>query len=402
MDDDKTILIAALEIAASTYRDENPQRTILGGDPSGAVLDPLCAAIRKCTAFKAVAGHTLYSGGAGPVLDAPLLAARLFDKGERWHQDIPGAVEWLLRVLTTRETLGLFKGAIWGLSVDHEVTLPNSYQLMPFADLPKSFVKGVITTRAKPLYNNSVWMTHTHFDLPTVAFVKEVPNFPYIGADGACFEEIGRLEAEARDLWIFIQSVSIGHPLAIGCWFEYADGDLDVAGWQTPLAWMLPEIHPHIANSTPANLAAIQADLRDYAALPAESQSDLLRSMNRFILSRCRHQMIDRILDLVLAFEIAVSGGGDRAPPSYKVSVRTAQLIGGALEVRQRNRDQISDLYNLRSKATHGSSLSSRDRVEQLLLVERCSAIYKDLLRSFLLVGAKPDWSALELEPRAK
>jgi hypothetical protein len=270
---------------------------------------------------------------------------------------------------------------------------------MSFAALPDSFVKGSIAARAKPCYNNSVWMTHTYFDVPRAAFVKEVPHFPYIGTDGACFVEIAMLEAEARDLWTFIQSASIGHPLAIGCWFEYADTDLDIAPGQTPLGWMLPEIHPYIAACTPADVAAIQDDLHKYSVLPTETRSNLLRSMNRFTLSQCRHQLIDRILDLVLAFEIAVSGGGDRAPPSYKVSVRTAQLIGGALEVRQRNRDKVSDLYNLRSKATHGSSLTGRDRVEQQELVAQCSGIYRNLVRSFLLFGEKPDWNALELQP---
>jgi Apea-like HEPN len=400
MDSDRDILIAAFESAARAYRDKHPQRALLGSDPDSTILDPICAAIRRCAAFKTVAGHMVYSGGAGPVLDAPLLAVQLFEKGERWGQDIPGAVEWLLRVLTTREALGLLKGAIWGLSVDQEATLSNSYRLMSFAALPDSYMKGSILARSKPCYDGSAWMTHTYFDVPRAAFVREVPKFPYIGADGACFEEIARLQGEARDLWVFIQCASIGHPLAIGCWFEYADGDLDIAQWQNPIGWMLPEIHPHIAACTSGDVAAMQDDLRKYAVLPVELRSDLLRSMNRFTLSQCRHQMIDRILDLVLAFEIAVSGGSDRAPPSYKVSVRSAQLIGGALRARQSNRDQISDLYNLRSKATHGSSLTSRDRVEQEELLVQCSGIYRDLLRSILLLGGKPDWNALELEPR--
>lgn len=81
MDDDRTVLTVALEIAARTYRNEHPQRTILGADPSGAVLDPLCDAIRMCDAFRAVAGQTLYSGGSGPVLDVSSLAVRLFERG---------------------------------------------------------------------------------------------------------------------------------------------------------------------------------------------------------------------------------------------------------------------------------------------------------------------------------
>jgi len=68
--------------------------------------------------------------------------------------------------------------------------------------------------------------------------------------------------------------------------------------------------------------------------------------------------VIDRILDLTLAFEIAVSGKGEQAPQSWKVSVRCAQMIGGPLWDRQENRRRMVALYNLRNQGTHGSSLS--------------------------------------------
>jgi hypothetical protein len=61
---------------------------------------------------------------------------------------------------------------------------------------------------------------------------------------------------------------------------------------------------------------------------------------------------------------------------------------------------KVSDLYNLRSKATHGSSLTGRDHVEQQELVAECSGIYSNLIRSFLVFGEKPDWNAVELQPR--
>jgi hypothetical protein len=177
-------------------------------------------------------------------------------------------VDWLLRVLTTRETLGLFKAAIWGLSLDEQVALTDSCRLMPFETMSDTFMKSGITERAKPCYDGSLWMAHNYFDVPRVAFVKEVPHFPYIGTDGACFRTIAQLEYEVRDLWVIIESVSIGHPLAIGCWFEYGDRDLDLAEWQNRIAWILPEIHPHIAKCTPASGTAIQNDLRRYTALP--------------------------------------------------------------------------------------------------------------------------------------
>ena len=85
--------------------------------------------------------------------------------------------------------------------------------------------------------------------------------------------------------------------------------------------------------------------------------------MERFSLSQCRREIIDRILDLALAFEIATSGGGN-GPVGWKVSVRSAQPIGGSLETRQENRRKINDLYVLRNRATHGSHLNARDRIK--------------------------------------
>lgn len=91
--------------------------------------------------------------------------------------------------------------------------------------------------------------------------------------------------------------------------------------------------------------------------------------MERFRLSQSRQQSVDRVLDLALAFEIAISDRGDNAPPSWKVSVRLAQLIGGPLATRQQNRDGVAVLYDLRKQATHGGSLMAKHKkpIDQVL-----------------------------------
>jgi Apea-like HEPN len=398
MDSDSEILTGALEIAALAYRRQIPNRTLLGPDPDRAVMDPVCAAIERCTAFKAVAGHMLFSGGSGPVLDAPSLATRLFDKGVGWGEDIPGAVAWLLRLLNTRTAPGFFKTAIWGLSIDAEMSLTDSARLMPFAALPDSHMQRRISNWAKPCYDGSAWLSHSYYDVPGAALVRELSSFPYIGTDYAPFAKIAELEQEASDFWTLVEAASVGHPLAIGCWFEWADRDLEFSEWENTINWILPEIPPRVSRSTPVDMRAIQENLGNYAALPANLQSVILRSMKRFALSQCRHQPIDHVLDLALAFEIAVSGEGDHAPPGWKVSVRSTQLIGGTLEKRQANRATISALYDLRNKATHGSELASQS-VEKTL--QDSSALYITLVKNILSLRQKPDWKSLELEPRA-
>jgi hypothetical protein len=105
------------------------------------------------------------------------------------------------------------------------------------------------------------------------------------------------------------------------------------------------------------DISALQAVLGSYDPLPEDQRARLFRSMERFRLSQSRQEEIDRVLDLALAFEIAVSEKGDNAPPSWKVSVRAAQLIGGPLAERKENRTRVSALNELRNQATHGGTL---------------------------------------------
>jgi hypothetical protein len=329
MDDDKAVLVKALEDARLTYREVHPPPTLLGFDPDRSIIDPLAAAIGSCAAYQAVAGHVIFGGGSGPVLDSHGLAVRLFSRGVRWGNDIPEAADWLLRMLTTREAKGLFKVAIWGLALDQEIQLTPTSRMMAFAALPNSYMKKRISERAKPCYDGSAWMTQNYYDEPLVAFIEEIPDFPYIGTDGACFEVMRQLVWEAHELSVLIQAACVGHPLAVACWFEYADQDLEYSEWENTFSWLLPEISPHVKRCSPVDIATIQANLRNYFALSPSRRSTLLRAMERFRQSQCRQQEIDRVLDLALAFEIAVSDKGDHAPPGWKVSVRSTQLIGG-------------------------------------------------------------------------
>lgn len=398
MNDDKAILVAALERAAHAYKEINPRPTLLGSNPDASVLDPLSNAIETCDAYKAVAGHVLFSGGSGPVLHSPVLAMHLFSKGAQYGDDISGAVDWLLRLLTTRETTGLFKAAVWGLSLDQKVTLTKSSCLMPFETLPNSWMKGRISERAKPCYDGSVWMTHSYFDVPTTAFVEEVQRFPYIRTDNASFLIMNKLVRKAQELSVLIQAACLGSPLAVACWFEYADRELEFSEWENTFTWLLPEIHPHIKRSIATKANAIQSNYANYHALAGEHQTRLLRSMERYGLSQCRRESIDRVLDLALAFEIAVSEKGDNAPPSWKVSVRSAQLIGGPLADRQINRATVSALYELRNQATHGGTLKSKsaDRSVEQLLQENYD-LYVLLMKKLLSLRLKPEWKSVEL-----
>ena len=226
-------------------------------------------------------------------------------------------------------------------------------------------------------------------------------ELPYISPDGSPFTILESVTKEACEVLSLLQAISVGHPLAIGYWFEYDDRDLDISAWENSERWLLPEVVPLIQSATPIDANVVQDELQQYAALPDDIRRDLLRSMDRFILSQCRCQPTDRALDLALAFEIAVSGERSSAPISWKVSHRSAQLIGGPLKLRKSNRKIVADLYALRNKATHGSSLKDMGGNAGDGL-RAAAEVYRTVLKSFLKLGKKPDWDTLELEPYSR
>jgi hypothetical protein len=394
---DEQILTDALSVAVRAYQDITSGHSLLmQPPPDDSILGPLSAAIEKCDAFKAVNGQMLFSAASGVVLQASTLAHDLLSKKSGTVSEL---VSWLQKLLTTREAKGEAILAIWGLSVEQQIRLNDDFRLLPFDALRKSMVKDRIMERARPLHNDAAWLTDRWFDKPRAALVRDFSGFPYIRNDDAAFLEINCFIRQSHDLLTLIETLSAGHPLTFGYWFEYDDQSLDIESWQNTISWMLPEVVPAVTGWTTINGEQLQQDLAAYDALPDDLRSRLLRSMQRFALSLSRHQMIDRAFDLALAFEIAVSGkGGGSAPPGWKVAVRTTQLIGGGLAKRQSNRDKVDELYRIRNAAAHGGSMSDLS-VKQQEAVRDCPDVYRELVRGFLRLGTAPDWNTVELDP---
>jgi len=363
------------------------------------MLTPIAEAIGECEAFRAIAGQAIYSAGSGLVLTAPELAERLLSDAE-YHS--LAAVDSFLQVLTTRRTTGYFMAALWGVQVDAYTELPNGGVLRPYDELRRSAVVGQINARARAFNGRTPWLSELWFGAPKTAYVLELKDFPYITVEEETpFGRIGTAQMASRDCWWQIAAF-VGKPLAIAFWFEYANADLEYSRAPNTYSWLLPEVHPYINDSTPVSGEKIRADLARLASLPKGDAERLQRSMERFTLSQCRNRLTDQILDLALAFEIAVSGEGEGGPPQQKVSLRATQMIGGPVGVRVANRAAIGDLYKLRNKTSHGGGLSDKEQAKAEAVVRDASALFRPLLDSFLAYGRTPDWNMIELEPRER
>jgi hypothetical protein len=163
MSADRDILIAALETALPAWEQWKLGRALLAQfPPDSRILNPITAAIERCEIYCAISGHVLFTANSGSVLRAPMLASPLLYRAERAKfegGDISLAADWLIRVLSTKETNGVFKAVLWGISVDEEVTLSDGSHLVPFEQLPDSTLKSQIVERASKLWDGAVWLS---------------------------------------------------------------------------------------------------------------------------------------------------------------------------------------------------------------------------------------------------
>lgn len=150
---DRDILIPAIEAALTRWEEWKRRRTLLSSYPPGdPVLAPLATAIESCAVYKSVAGHSLFSGYSGVVLQARSLATQsLFyaDRQGSGPEVGAAAADWLIRLLKTRKADGVFVVVIWGLAVEQEVAIAKGMTLIPFDQLPNSHMKRRITERAE-------------------------------------------------------------------------------------------------------------------------------------------------------------------------------------------------------------------------------------------------------------
>ena len=286
---------------------------------------------------------------------------------------------------------------------DAEVEIVKGCLVQPFEPAPASPIKRRVSDLMQKSWDGSVWHSARFYDAPGAIMTKMVEGFPYLGRPDKSFSLLTDLDGKTKALLAFLQASVTRQPLVGASWFCYEDEDLDFNSHENHLSWCVPEVEPIVRRNVPVKADHLAGTAAALARLPEDWRDKLVRSTERFVLSQCRYQPVDRALDLAIAFEILTTGGkGDNAPPNWKVSVRSAQLIGGPLARRQHIRDLLGALYKIRNTGSHGGSLKASEATEQDAVLGECGTIYQSLVDDVLAIGTGPVWSDLELEPRTR
>ncbi len=393
LDKGRELLADALDGAVTAYRNKTAAQTLIARDaPDLEVLGPVMAAIEGCDDYQAVVGQSLFMIGTITPIGARQLAELALSRAE-WKSS-QDAADWLLYTLKQRTVTVVLKAAIWGISINEDVKLSDSVRLLQFDKLPSTYCKIIIADRKKWQHSHFVWFSERHYDPPLTAYTEEIHDVPFISKNDFGRDRMDQAARSAIELCRMIEGVCVGHPLPLAYWLEFRDSELYGVSNANFLTWSLPEVLPRVEHVTALSSTTIAQHYLSFSDLARDWKVDLRRSMDRYTLSQCRHALIDQVLDLALAFEIAVSQKGENLPPRWKVSVRTAQLLGGTIEERKSVRRAVGGLYELRNKATHGSTLASAEGE----VVTQCTKVYQSLLQKLFCFSCRPDWNTIELE----
>jgi hypothetical protein len=393
-------LVASLDAALPAWKAWSEDKTLLGKwPPAEAILAPIETAIDALPAYQAVAGRSLFSGYSGVVIFSNTMALHtLYYALEQEADHASRAADWLIRILGTQHGRGFYYAPIWGMAVDAEAEIAPGIRLVPIDAVPDGIMRRRIDDHAEQQWNNTVWQSQNYYDRPASAIVRGLDAVSYIGNPETPFQQVDRVHFETRDHLAFLQASITGKPLVACSWFEWEDQTLDFNLHENWLVWNLPEVVPRVETHVVVAAANVAGIAQKFGAVQQAWRRVLVRSMNRFTLSQTRHNMADKALDLALAFEGILSGSSD-GPASWKVAVRSAQIIGGELSARLEIRETLKNLYALRSSTAHGGGNDGASPAEVAAL-DRSVAIYRDLISAALEYTAPPDWKALELQAR--
>jgi len=390
---DRDLLIEGFAIAIALDEKAKRELTILGAWATEPVLEQVRLAIEGCGAYQAVAGKAIFNGQTGFILHSQSLALQTYYQLDRGAEE---AADWLLKVLGTTKTQACLKAAVWGLSIDESADFGNGALLIPYDQLADSRFKRLIDRKAgasADLVDMPVWVDRGFYRAPQSAYQKTIADVPFICADRSAMNVFDAAFSDARVHWSLCEILGAGRPLVFAHWVEFLDPDLEAVNVDQLLIWNHAEVAPLIHEDVSISADLLNERLGAIGGLDPGFRYRLLRSANRYVLSQCRRSIVDQVLDLALAFEIAVSEKSDNAAMAWKVSVRTAQMIGGNLEQRLTNRDKVTKFYGLRNQATHGGELNE----EEQTTVAEAVPLYLELVHGFLRHGKRPNWKAIEM-----
>ena len=295
---------------------------------------------------------------------------------ERGPED---ALRWFVKLYETTQTRLRFIAEVHGLNLNAVASFSNGVRIVQISELPDT--RRSRSLNADYLFPQS--RSAARYTMKPVAAVYEVEcvgaGGPYLGPPFS--PEIAET----------VRAFSLVHPAApvIGlAWTEYCDPDL---ARSEHLMWRLPLFD---GPSTFMNITAIyEADLvkvEKVLSLKPPVRKHVNLAAERLILARRRVSTGNRAIDVGVCLETIFCSDGERGEINYRLGLRAALYLETDVDRRNILRNEVRDLYALRSKAAHGFQGDWTD--EETKTAMRGLEIAASALDRLLELDALPVW----------
>jgi hypothetical protein len=320
------------------------------------------------------------------------------------------AIEWLGRMLTTKDAPGKTIEALWGVPVEAEIQLLPAVKIVPIEQLPDSSQKRLLMNNAPR--SQALLVTMLDYVPPRSAIVvNRVLNgviYDPALAQADDSKEMKRIDELLGDITLVLTLVGPRVPISSAIWFEFDNPDLQQLA---PLAGMRRGRGLEILPTTPTDYPPLDAAeaqelVRRFFALDDDTKKKLRVSLHRLNMAQRRRGLGDRAVELCVALESLLGGEGNNEV-THKVTVRSALLLGGSTAVRLENADVVRKTYGFRSTLVHqgkeptGTKEINGVKTTVATVVDRAVSVCVAVIKVIIQRGRIPDWTMFDVEDHA-
>jgi hypothetical protein len=343
-------------------------------------------------------------GGSGfyPNFIGRALVHRVLESGEPAE-----AIRWLEKVLSTSTAFGHSITALWGVPVDDRIHLTPEVDIVPIADLPESPQKTWISTSMTDGFN-ALLVSGLNLEPPRSALVirKRIDHFVFAPEAPPVEGNNEYLATHElfKEITLALTVSGPRVPIQVAHWFTFEDPDLQLANVLGSIrSQSLIEILPRFApNYPPLDSIEAPAMVQAYLELRGRTRDVIRVGIQRLNQAQRRHNIGDRAVEFCTAVE-ALLGDNQKTEMTHKIKSRAARLLGGSIEIRQRNAAILGEAYAVRSSLVHTGRVDEKTKVvhgETLTraeMVERAINMGIDIVKLIIRRGSIPDWTAFDI-----
>ena len=294
-----------------------------------------------------------------------------------------------------------------GITVERRIELSDGVFLAPLRDVPsttmQAYLAGMANARPRPNFAPWAVLEMSFESKSQAALYRDIEVRPKYVSPGVLMRipdtAHDRLLGSVANLLV----LTLPSTAAISRTFvELRDGELlkdhvsRGASW-TDLGSTLVQSHP-LTEEDADDAANI---IRLYLKLPEKERIALDVPLHRLNEATRTHSLIDRALDLGIAFEsLLLADNTDHNQLTMNFRLRGAWLLGNDSARRSELFDLLGRLYQYRSAAAHAGQTKQIKRFNAEADLQQGLSLCAAAIREVISRGGRPQWSSLLLGGR--